>query len=255
MVRLVCYNIEYCEGMVGIWYQYLYFWRIFFPPKGLDRQIVSALRKLKPDIVALVEIDTGSFRSRRNEVVFFKKRLGMRSFVEKVKYRFSGWIKLFRFVPVLNKQSNAIISKYKLKDIKYHWLHEGIKRVVIEATVNCPEKVTLLLAHLAIKKKTRALQIEELIGIVNSIKNPVILMGDFNTFRGDGEIKKLLENTHLKDYIKMSEQSVGMTWPSWCPQRRLDYVLVSSGIKVKRYDVLNYHFSDHMPLFVEFTIK
>lgn len=255
MVKLVCYNIEYCEGIAGRWYQYLYFWRTFFQPKELDRQIVDAIGRMKPDIVALVEVDTGSFRSKRNEVVFFKNRLGMRSFVKKVRYHFYGWMNLFRYVPVLNKRSNAIMSKYALKGIRYHWLHEGIKRVVIEATVRCPKKVTLLLAHLAVGKRTRALQIGELVGIVNSIKNPVILMGDFNTFGGDGEIRKLLEETHLKDYARMSEKSIGLTWPTWHPIMRPDYVLVSPQIKVKRYDVLKYGFSDHMPLFVEFIVK
>ena len=64
MVKLICYNIEYCEGMEGLWYQYLKLWKIFFPPKNLDLRIVHALKKLKPDILALVEVDIGSWRSR-----------------------------------------------------------------------------------------------------------------------------------------------------------------------------------------------
>lgn len=255
MVKLVCYNIEYCEGMEGLWYQYLQFWKIFFPPKNLDQQIVDALKKLSPDILALVEVDTGSFRAKKDEVVFFEKKLRMKSFVEKIKYPFTGWLKLFHFVPILNKQANAIIAKYKISNIKYHLFHEGTKRVVIEVTVYCPKKVTLLLAHLALGKRTRALQIEELINIVNAIKNPAILMGDFNTFRGADEIKKLMKKTHLKDKIKLDKYSVQLTQPTWHPRKRLDYVLVSKQIKVKQYRVLNYPFSDHMPLFVEFNVK
>ena len=114
MVRLIVYNIEYCEGMTGLWWDYLKIWRIFFPPKGLDQRIVDQIKKLKPDILALVEVDTGSFRSKKDEVVFFEKQLGMTSFVEKVKYPFAGWLRLFHFVPILNKQANAIIAKQKL---------------------------------------------------------------------------------------------------------------------------------------------
>ena len=114
MTRLIVYNIEYCEGMTGHWWAYFKFWRIFFPPQNLDKKIVKELKKLKPDILALVEVDTGSFRAKKDEVKYFEKELGMRSFVEKVKYPLQGWLRLFHVVPILNKQANAIIAKKKL---------------------------------------------------------------------------------------------------------------------------------------------
>src|SRR3989338_5241896 len=255
MVKLVCYNVEYCEGMEGLWYQYLEFWKLFFPPKNLDREIIQALKKLNLDILALVEVDTGSFRSKRDEVLFFEHKLRMHSFVEKIKYPFTGWLKLFHYVPILNKQANAIITKYKITKVKYHLFHEGTKRVVIQADVDTPKKVSLLLAHLSLSQSEREKQTDELINIVNSIKNPVILMGDFNTFNGVDEIKKLMKKTHLKDKAKLDKYSLGMTQPSWHPSRRLDYVLVSKGIKVKKYQVLDFPFSDHLPLYVEFDVK
>src|SRR3990167_2514386 len=235
MNRLIVYNIEYCEGMTGEWWEYLYFWRIFFPPPGLDKQIVEHIKKLKPDILALVEVDTGSFRAKKDEVVFFEKQLGMKNFVEKIKYPFEGWLKLFHYVPILNKQANAIIAKEKLSKVKYHVFHEGTKRVVIEATIHVPKKVTLLLAHLALGKNTRARQIEELVKIVNNIKNPVILTGDFNTFNGEEEIKKLLRETHLHHRFKMGKKSQTLTEPAFHPSRRLDYVLTSKKIRVRNY--------------------
>lgn len=256
MVRLICYNIEYCEGMEGLWYQYLEFWKIFFPPKKLDQQLVDALKKLKPDILALIEVDTGSLRSRgEDEVRFIEKGLGMKSMVEKVKYPLQGWLRLFHHLPILDKQANALISRYKIEHIRYHVFHEGTKRMVIEVTVRVPQKVTLLLAHLALGGKTRAAQLGELIEMVNAIKNPVILMGDFNTFHGQQEIVDLLKKTHLKDKIGLDKESLPLTEPAWHPTRRLDYILTSPQIKVKRYSVLNFHFSDHLPLLVDFTVK
>lgn len=255
MVKLVCYNVEYCEGMEGLWYQYLKFWKILFPPKNLDQKIVDALKKIKPDIFAMVEVDTGSFRAKKDEVVFFEKQLGMKDFVERVKYPLKGWLKLFHHVPILRKQANAIVSKYKFTKIKYYLFHEGTKRVVIRADLNCPQKLTLLLAHLALSGKARALQIKELIKIINKIKNPVILMGDFNTFKGKEELKDLIKETHLKDRIKLDHHSLRLTLPTFHPLRRVDYILTSPKIKVKKYRVLNFHFSDHLPLFVEFEFK
>ena len=255
MVKLVCYNIEYCEGMEGIWYQYLKFWRTLFPPKHLDQKIMRELKKLSLDILALVEVDTGSFRAKKDEVVYFEKMLHLNDFVEKIKYPLQGWLRLFHFVPIMHKQANAIISKYKISKVKYHLFHEGTKRVVIESTIHCPQKVTLLLAHLALGGKARYEQLEELITIVNSIKNPVILMGDFNTFHGAHEIQRLLRKTHLKDKAYLDKDSRGWTEPTWHPLRRLDYVLVSKQIKVSKYKVLKFPFSDHMPLYVEFEVK
>jgi endonuclease/exonuclease/phosphatase family metal-dependent hydrolase len=254
MVKLICYNIEYCEGMEGLWYQYLQFWKIFNPPKGIDQRIVDSFSKLDPDVLALVEIDLGSMRCKKNQVDFFKKNLKMRSQVSRVKYSFDGWMKMFHHVPILSSQANAILSKYKIDYVKYHMLHEGTKRLVIESTIKCPKKVTLLLAHLALGKRTREKQIAELVKIVNSKKNPVILMGDFNTFNGVEEIDTLLQETHLIDKASLDVHSMTLTQPTWHPKRRLDYVLFSDSIRVKRYNVLNFHFSDHMPLFVEFDV-
>jgi endonuclease/exonuclease/phosphatase family metal-dependent hydrolase len=256
MVRVISYNIEYCEGILGKWYQYLKFWKIFFPPKNLDQKIVKALKKLKPDILTLIEVDTGSLRSRwKDEARFIEKEMGLKSFVEKVKYPLKGWLKLFHHMPVLNKQANAIVSKFPFIGTKYHVFHEGTKRMVIETTVKCPRKVTLLAAHLALGGKARAKQIVELIKIVNKIKNPVILMGDFNTFHGTIEIKKLLEKTHLKDKIALDKESVPFTEPAWHPNKRLDYILTSSDLKVNNYSILHFNFSDHLPIMIDFEFK
>ena len=256
VVKLITYNIEYCEGMEGLWYQYLKFWRIFFPPKNLNRELVAALKKLKPDILALIEVDIGSLRARgKDEVRYLEQKLGLNDFVEKVKYPLHGWLKLFHHLPILNKQANALVSRFPFTKVKYHVFHEGTKRMVIEANVACPNQVTLLAAHLALGRKTRTKQIKELISIVNNIKNPVILMGDFNTFNGEQEIQNLLKKTHLKDLIKLDKKSLPLTEPAWHPKRRLDYILTSPQIKVTKYSVLNFHFSDHLPLMIDFGFR
>ena len=256
MVKLISYNIEYCEGMEGLWYQYLKFWRIFFPPKNLDHRIVAALLKIRPEILALIEVDIGSLRSRgKDEVRLIEEELGLKNFVEKIKYPLNGWRKLFHHLPIFNKQANALISKFPFTKVRYHVFHEGTKRMVIDATIKCPSPITLLVAHLSLGKKARGKQINELINIVNKIKNPVILMGDFNTFNGEKEIEDLLKKTHLNDKISLDKNSIPLTEPAWHPKRRLDYILVSPQIRVKKYSVLNFHFSDHLPLMIDFELR
>ena len=256
MVCLICYNIEYCEGMDGIWYHYLKLWNIFFPPKKLEARLLEALSNLKPDILALVEVDTGSIRTKRKDKVqFIKQQLKLKDFVAIVQYPFKGWLKLFHKIPILNKQANALVSRYKFQNVKYHILNEGTKRMVIEASVKCPKKVTLLLAHLALGRRARAKQLNELVKVVNSIGNPVILMGDFNTFNGVEEINGILKNTKLKDMVKLEKKSLHYTEPAKNPKRRLDYILTSPELAINNYSILNFHFSDHLPVMVNFEFK
>ena len=255
MVRLITYNIEYCEGMSGKWYEYLKFWKTFMPPKNLDKKIVEKLKDYNPDILALVEVDIGSIRAHKDEAKFFEHKLHMNSVVEHVKYPFEGALKIFKYVPILNKQANAIIAKNKLSDVKHHLLSNGTKKVVIEASVKVPEKVTMLLAHLALGWGTRKKQMIELTSIVKNIDNPVILMGDFNTFHGEDEINALLAETHLHHKFNMNDKSLTFTEPAFHPTKRLDYVLTSKEIEVQNYQVLDFHFSDHLPLMVDFIVK
>jgi endonuclease/exonuclease/phosphatase family metal-dependent hydrolase len=256
MVKLICYNIEYCEGIEGKWWQYFELWRTFWVSKRLEKRIVKELKKLKPDILALVEVDTGSLRNRfGDEVKFISKGTGLKNFIEKVKYPWNSWLALFHFIPILDMQANALVSKYKLHDVKYHVFHEGTKRMIIEASVDCPKPLTLLIAHLALGKNTRKKQIKELIKIINDIKNPVILMGDFNTFNGEKEIKELLKKTHLDDKISIDKKDAHLTEPAWKPCRRLDYILTSKSIKVNQYRILKFPFSDHLPVMIDFEVK
>lgn len=254
--RLILYNIEYCEGMLGQWYNYLKFWRIFLPPKNLDLQIVSELKKLNPDILAIVEVDTGSFRTRgKDEAKFFEKHLGFKYLDEEVKYYNKGLGFAFRHLPIFSHQSNAIISRYKFSKITHNILSNGTKRVVIEVKYDKLNNLNLVLAHLALSKKTREKNINELIKIVKLLEGPIILMGDFNTFNGEQEIERLLIETGLKHKFSINNKGNTLTQPTFNPKRRLDYVLTSKDIKVNSYKVLNLEFSDHLPVMVDFEFK
>lgn len=252
MARAIVYNIGYCQGILGKWWEYLKFWTTFFPPRKIEKNMIEELKRYSPDIIGLIEVDLGSIRSRRNMAEFFAKGLNMNHTVQKIKYPKKGLLRIFHLIPILRKQGNAIISKYPLENVKYHHLSVGAKRVVIETTIKIPKKVTIVLVHLALGKSTRLIQINELSKIVNKIRNRVILMGDFNTFDGEKEIKNLLDNTNLNDKYKISGKGVD-TYPSFNPNKRIDYILNSNGIKVKDHKPLNLKLSDHLPVLLDFA--
>ena len=252
MTRLIFYNIEYLEGINGKKAAYLEFWRRIAHPKGLEVRIADALKRYNPDIVAFAEVGGKNF-VEGDYFAHIKKELGMKYHVKRVKYDFRGKFKLMKKIPLFNKQSNAVMSKEKLLHVETIYLHEGMKRTVIEADVDCGKKITLLIAHLALKKETRKKQIDELVKIVNRIRNPVILAGDFNTFDGEKEIHELLVKTSLKHKFNMHGGEI-YTFPAFHPRKRLDYVFTSDEIGVRNYEVLKMPFSDHLPVMVDFKV-
>lgn len=254
MVRLILYNIEYCEGIQGKWWQYLAFWKTFFPPKGLDDLIIDKLESLDPDVLALVEVDTGSLRSRKKDMgEYFKDRLAFVSLEQQVKYSGNGLPFLLRHIPIMRKQGNAVMSRYELSQVKTHELSHGTKRAVIEATLELETPVTLFIAHLALGRRTREKNLRELSTIIAEKSGPLILMGDFNTFSGEGELNDLLARTGLNKQKKFD--TTLLTQPTSHPTRQLDYVLTSPEIQVKKYTTLHYPFSDHLPLLVDFEVS
>ncbi|RME55179.1 hypothetical protein D6777_01345 [Candidatus Woesearchaeota archaeon] len=249
MVKLICYNVEYFTGISKGWHEYLFVWR-YFKPKNVDEVIVEKLKELKPDILALIELDVENSRTKRDEISFIKNKLSLYHAIKAIKYSFKGIKSILKHVPHLKYQGNAIISKYKIYDVKTHSLKKGIHNIVIEAKINCPYPVRLILAHLSLRKKARLKQLKELANIINSHTVPTILMGDLNTQKND--ITVLLNSTYLSDAIKLKDYK---TFPSWNPQKHLDYVLVSPSIKIKDYKILKYNFSDHLPIYINFDVK
>ena len=253
MTRLILYNIQYCAGTRGNVGGYLQFWKMLFPPRYLDYVMASELKKYNPDIVGLVEVDTGSIRAKKqNKVTFFKEMLDFEGHIERVKYIKKGFSGVFRRMPIIKKQANAILSKQKADHVRYHSLTNGTKRVVIEAVFEKPKKVHVMLVHLALGQKTRKKQLEQLILMVNSIKEPVILMGDFNIFKGLDEIKPLLDSTDLTYFMGKRK---AYTQPTIKPTKTLDLILTSDRIKVNNYEVLDLKFSDHLPVMIDFDVK
>ncbi len=255
MVRLIVYNIEYCQGFRGSLVEYFRVWRFIASPKNLDFKMAEELKKLSPDILALVEVDTGSIRAnRKNKAKFFKDELEMLDFADSIKYIFKGWYRVFKVIPILNKQGNAILSKTAIYDIKYHHFSLGAKKIVIEAKIKIPQDLTLFLVHLALSRKTREKQLQELAKIINDTKGNIIVMGDFNTFKGKEEINDFLINTNLNCASLTKNENI-LTYPSFRPKKELDYVLSSKNINVLDYRACNFNFSDHLPLLVDFEIN
>jgi endonuclease/exonuclease/phosphatase family metal-dependent hydrolase len=253
MTRLIVYNIEYLEGLEGQTASYLKFWRRVIHPKEIKEKLVETLKKYSPDILSFVEVGGGSF-FENSYIDYIKKELGMAHRMERSKYNFHSFSGLLKHIPLFSKQTNGVLSKFELLKPEVIHLKEGIKRSVLKVEVALPNPITLFLVHLSLGEETRKKQIEEIAKHVKLVRGPVILAGDFNTADGEKEIRKLLKQTGLNHKF-WSNGGTSLTYPTWHPRKRLDYVLASEDVHVKNYEVLDVHLSDHLPVLVDFEVE
>ena len=208
------------------------------------KQITEFIRTHDPDVVGLVEVDGGSFRSgRRNQAEMIASALGHYHAYES-KYGARSWV---RFLPVANRQMNAFLTRDLMHEQKFLYFDHGVKRLVIQLEL---EKVTLFLVHLSIKFRHRQHQLCDLYSLVKNVKKPYIVAGDFNVFWGDPEIELFLAATGLKSANAGGRPS----YPSWAPKMELDFILHSPGIAIRNFGLPPVTFSDHLPLVCDFDV-
>lgn len=239
-MRLLLYNLRYGTG-IG---QFQFPWSGYFRNTARNFSRISRfVQSHDPDIVGLIEVDAGSFRSnRRNQAETLAETLGHYHIYELKYARRSAWLR----IPILNKQVNALITRETIKTRRFHYFERGVKRLVIELEI---DGLTIFLVHLALTFRARYDQLLNLYSLVKPLNGPCILAGDFNLFLGDKEIRLFLEATGLRS-ANMHNLA---TFPSWRPWRQLDFILHSPDIEISRFEVPHVRFSDHLPLVCDFT--
>src|SRR4029453_11039801 len=84
---------------------------------------------LAPDLVGLIEIDTGSIRSGLvNQAKQIADSLGHYSTYQ-CKY---GTTSINQMMPIVRKQANAFLAAPRVEGERFHYFETGIKRLIIE---------------------------------------------------------------------------------------------------------------------------
>ncbi|HHQ14312.1 MAG TPA: endonuclease [Chromatiales bacterium] len=244
-MRLLVYNIRYAVGagapahvpVPGAGY-------LFGNPGNLDR-IISFVKEQNPDIVGLIEVDTGSMRSGRvNQAEAIADALGHFSAYE-CKY---GEESVNQYLPILRKQANAFLAAPQITGERFHYFEQGVKRLIIELEL---EDVAVFLVHLSLKYRHRHFQLRYLYELVRNANKPVIVAGDFNTFWGENEIFLFKEAAGLR-----SANTLGLpSYPSRSPRMELDFILYGEGIEVTHFEIPRVTLSDHLPLICDFEVR
>ena len=212
--------------------------------KDVLPEITRFIKTIDPDIVGLIEVDTGSIRSRKvNQAEKLASDLGMNTSYE-TKY---GSKSLNKMLPIVRKQGNAFMAAPRVHGEKFHYFDTGIKRLIIELEM---QDVAIFLVHLSLKYRHRHLQLRRLYDLIEVTEKPVIVAGDFNTFWGENEIYLFMKAAGLT-----SANPDGIpTYPSRAPRKELDFILYQKGIEVTGFDVPQVKHSDHLPLVCDFEI-
>lgn len=241
-MRFLLYNIRYAAGNGGRFH-------FPFPYAGYLRQsrvnfdkILEFIKLVQPDVMGLVEVDGGSFRTGQMcQAEMIAEQLGYHHVIE-TKY---GSASMAKRIPLLKTQGNAILTKMPIISHRLHYFDEGVKRLVIQV---CTERLTIFLVHLSLTYRNRQYQLERLYKLIRAVDRPLILAGDFNVLWGKRELELFLGATGLVSANPEKKPS----HPSRAPKRELDFILHSPELHVVHFQIPAVTFSDHCPLVCDF---
>ncbi len=243
-MRLLLYNIRYAVGGGASMHMPLPGAGYVLGNQNVLPEISRFIKSMDPDIVGLIEVDTGSIRSRMvNQAEAIAADLGMNTSYE-TKY---GEKSLNQILPIVRKQGNAFMAAQRVHGEKFHYFDTGIKRLIIELEMS---EVAVFLVHLSLKYRHRHLQLRRLYDLVAATRKPVIVAGDFNTFWGENEIYLFMKAAGLRSANIESRP----TYPSRAPRKELDFILYQDGIDVTDFRIPDVRHSDHLPLVCDFDI-
>jgi endonuclease/exonuclease/phosphatase family metal-dependent hydrolase len=210
----------------------------------LDR-VAEVIRRERPDIVALQEVDRGVTRSGRRDLLQELARLTgfeYAAFGKNIDHQGGDY-------------GNGILSRYPiLREVNtpLDQVEPGERRGVLQAVVDIRgREVAVLVTHFDVRNAEERLlsarQVEEKL-LPDYDGYPLLFAGDFNDVP-DGAVYQRL-TTRLSDAWKAGD-GPGYTIPVDAPSRRIDYVFHSPHLTPVAAHVPRSDASDHLPLVVD----
>ena len=243
-MRFLLYNIRYGAGIGKQFHLPVPYSGYLKHTNGNLSNIVDFIKSVNPDIIGLLEVDSGSFRSEKNNQAETIARELKHYHIYRSKYSDKS---VAQKIPVLNKQGNAILTNLEIESQKCHYFRDGVKRLVLELEL---KEFTIFLVHLSLKYRHRQYQLQDLLEMIKDVKKPIIVAGDFNVLWGDRELSLFLAASGLKSANDQGHPS----HPSRSPRRQLDYIFHSQEIRTTDFHIPRIKLSDHAPLIYDFEL-
>ena len=242
-------------------------WNIMASRLNKTPDLAAAIPALKSDIIALQEVDFNTLRSAKNagsskpvNQAEMLAKAGNMQYAECRSIDFDG-----------GQYGTALISRWKIDKTEQVKLINTDGRELRTACVNyisvpgMPAPLAVIITHPDQERDNtlRLKQVRELMALVDKVgKNAIpVLMGDLNLVPASPEYREI--RYQMNDTLPTEGD---FTYPSWNPNRRIDYVFTSTA---QQWDVVqtktpsvtefreNIHWgqlSDHLPLVVQLKL-
>ncbi|RFC63095.1 hypothetical protein DYI37_14270 [Fulvimarina endophytica] len=250
MTRIVYANLGYLRGIDGSIRQHVgRVWRHVYTPLAAQTesiaQLTAKVQELSPDLCCLVEIDRGSITNR-----FFDQlpTIGGDLFPVSGAHGKYGTERTLSPLHISYGKSNAFLAKRPLVATD-RYLKDGKKKLVYDIRMEAGSlDLRVLVVHLSLVESERALQIRELATWVAEQQASTIVVGDFNVFKGDAELRPLLASGHLYHANRGMEPT--FRFGPW--RAALDTCLISEDLREQAsITIVDQPYSDHQMLVMD----
>jgi endonuclease/exonuclease/phosphatase family metal-dependent hydrolase len=224
------------------------------PGKSNLQDITELINRIKPDLIALQEVDSMTNRTRgfnegerKNLVMELEKATGLKGFFAKaIDFSEGGY-------------GEAILSRYpaEFEKVQLPIPKGGEERSMAIAHVSLPDRSKLSFAatHLCHQfEENRTAQAAAISHLLTGLQVPVVLAGDFN-FESDEKGYSVLSNDFKDAALEFG--NIQETYSSKTPEIRIDYFWLdrNTNWEIISMEALDVEFSDHKPIVITLKIR
>ncbi|MCM3904372.1 MAG: endonuclease/exonuclease/phosphatase family protein, partial [Pyrinomonadaceae bacterium] len=219
--------------------------------KRLDLQrIADVIIRERPDLVGLQEVDRGVRRTEGiDEIAELAKMTRMDyAFGHNLDYQEGQY-------------GVAILSKFLIQKIdhrKYGNRREAERRGLLRVEVDVGGRtINFATTHLDYQRDDeRLFETEQLLRFLEDVKNPLIVVGDFND-EPAGSTYKLMLTKFSDAWVGSRAKQDGFSYSADKPSKRIDYIFyrTDAGVRAKKAWVVRTPASDHLPVMAELEIR
>jgi len=257
-VRLVTFNIAHGRGLA--------------PVQGLKSarrirltllKIAELLVQLKPDVVALQEIDQCSrWAGNFDQLEFLREAGGFAHAVFGINNRREGLLNLC--------YGNALLSQHPIvsaESVAFGKSQVGEKGFLFAELDVRGRRVPLINLHLHYRSRVhRFRQADQFVAWLREKRRaleagwavPPLVCGDFNNSAAKADATAALLRelcTHGHGDYALHPADGARTFPSPLPGRALDFIMLPPGCRHARGEVVRAFLSDHRPVLVDFELE
>ena len=218
-------------------------------------EIAAVLKRERPDVVGLQEIDAHSCLSGSFDHLVQLAGLGDFAHYFLGEHVSIGKIRRIAY-------GTAILSRLPLKNLKsvtFDHRFMSLTKGFVSATISpagAPHlEVDIVSVHLAfLRRRARRRQVAAMVEHLGGSKTPLVILGDLNCEWGgeDDSLRRLAYELNLQP--QSPESSELATYHLGRKKWRIDWILVSPQLRVKRYEVLPDRVSDHFAVLADIEV-